>query len=203
MDSGLFAALVFAVCLVGLSYTFNRQLIGDRLTLDGYRIALSASAVLLLAVLAESLINPLYQLLAGQKLWEYRVYPLHDSNVSALAALVWTAYGIHLHFTHQTLTLKLTGRWNSKFGKSAVFALEGPLLFEVTGNLIFLVLAGRYYAYYLPGELGHLTSVQVIPIYGLCIFIGLLVLDVLEKLPRRVQLPAVLFAAGSAWLLSG
>ena len=102
----LVAGLLFSIALIVFSYTFNRWLSGDRLKVDPYRIALTASAVLLLATLAESLVNPLYEWLQGRKLWEYRIFPLHDRNVSALAVVLWSAYGVHLYFTRQSLALK-------------------------------------------------------------------------------------------------
>jgi len=197
------AGLLFAAALVLFSYGFNRWLIGDRLKTDVYRIALTASAVLLLAILAETLVNPLYELLFGAKLWVYRVFPLHNGNVSALAPIVWTAYGIHLHFTLQTMDHRLPIRMRNGYGKAFIVGLEAPFFAEVTGNLLFLVLAGQYYAYYLPSGVGHLTSFQVVPIYMVCIFIGLIILRALEKLPRRAELPSLLFLAGTGYLLAG
>ncbi len=199
----LVAGLLFATVLVLFSYRFNYWLIGDRLKADPYRMTLTASAVLLLAIVAESLVNPVYEAWLGNKLWEYRILPLHDRNVSALAVLVWTAYGIHMYFARQSLALKLTGRWNGNAGKSLILGCEAPLVFEVSGNLLFLSLSGTYYAYYLPSDLAHLTSLQVVPAYVLCIFIGLLVLRGLESLPRHAGLPVALFAGGIAYLLAG
>ena len=199
----LVAGLLFSIALIVFSYTFNRWLSGDRLKVDPYRIALTASAVLLLATLAESLVNPLYEWLQGRKLWEYRIFPLHDRNVSALAVVLWSAYGVHLYFTRQSLALKLPGRWNNPFGKSLILGFEAPLLVEVTGNLTFLLLANSYYAYYHPHDVSHLTSLQVVPIYMICIFAGLNVLRALERLPRHAVLPATLFSAGVGWLLAG
>ena len=197
------ACWVFACALIFVSYRVNRRLAGDSFSVDAYRVALTASAVLLLAILAESLVNPLYEYSTGAKLWEYRVLPLHDRNVSALAVVMWTAYGIHLYFMLQSLEKRLPARWNNRCGKAFVIGFEAPLFAEVSGNLVFLALADQYYAYYLPADVGHLTSFQVVPIYMLCIFIGLGVLRALERLPRRVELPSALFAGGIAWLLLG
>ena len=199
----LVASLVFAFALVLLSYCFNRWLIGDRLEVDPYRLALTASTVLLLAIIGESLINPVYELCMGRKLWEYRIFPLHDRNVSALAVLVWTAYGVHLYFTRQSMQSRLNARWNNRYGKSVIMGLEAPLLLEVSGNLTFLYLTNTYYAYYLPSDVGHLTSFQAVPVYVLCIFIGLGILGTLEKLPRHAGLPPALFAGGVVYLLAG
>jgi len=195
--------ILFSFLLVLVSFTINRSLLGDRLQIDPYRLALTASAVLLLAVVSESLVNPLYTLWFGSKLWEYRVFPLHDANVSALAVSVWTAYGVHLYFTRQSLDAKLGPRWGDNNIKALIIGFEAPLIFEVFGNLVFLQLLNTYYAYYLPGDLNHLTSLRVVPIYMFCIFLGLTILSKLEQLPRHRLLPAALFAGGVAYLYAG
>ena len=61
----------------------------------------------------------------------------------------------------------------------------------------------NYYAYYLPTDVDHLTSFRVVPVYVLCIYFGLGILSVLERLPRSVVLPPALFAGGIAYLFAG
>ena len=195
--------ILFSLLLVLVSFFINRYLLGGRLVIDVYRLTLTASSVLLLAVVGESLVNPLYELWFGQKLWEYRVYPLHDANVSALAIVVWTAYGVHLYFTLQSLDQKLGSRRYSAAIKALIIGFEAPLITEVSGNLVFLLLLNNYYAYYLPTDVYHLTSFQAVPIYMLCIFFGLMILKMLERLPRTLVLPPALFAGGIAYLIAG
>lgn len=203
MDRSLLAAAGFSLLLVTLSYAVNRRLLGRRLQLQPYELLLTASAVFLLAILAESLINPLYESYTGTKLWEYHAHPLHDRNVSALAVLVWTAYGVHLHFSLQTLEARLPLRLRNHYGKALVIGFEAPMVWEITGNLFFLLLAKQYYAFYNPTDLWHLTSLQVVPVYMICIFLGLLTLRALQRLGRRWALPSGLFTAGVGFLLLG
>lgn len=197
------AAIVFSLALVSFSYLVNNWQLHGRLNTDIYRVALSASTVLLLALVAEATVNPVYTALTGHKLWEYRVFPLYDGNVSALGLLVWTAYGIHLHFTLQTLRARLPERWRNTRGQALVIGFEAPLFAEVSGNLVFLLIASEYYAYYIPADVFHLTSFQVVPIYMLCVFFGLVVLNFLEKLPRRIELPPLIFTSGAVFLFAG
>ncbi|MCG6864044.1 MAG: hypothetical protein LJE58_01295 [Thiogranum sp.] len=197
------AGIVFATLLILTSFAVNRRILGARLVIDVYRLALTASSVLLLAVVAESVINPLYAMWVGNKLWEYRAFPLHDANVSALAVIVWTAYGVHLYFTRQSLEQKLTPRWNSDCAKAVIIGFEAPFIFEVSGNFVFLLLMNNYYAYYLPDDVFHLTSLRVVPVYMLCIYVGLMILRSLERLPRSAILPPALFAGGIAYLFAG
>ena len=197
------ASLMFVVFLVTFSWNINQWLCGGELRCDRYLLALTASAVFLLAVVLEAVFNPAYEILFGHKLWEYRVLPLHDANVSALGAALWFAYGIHLYFTLQSLRRRLPEKLNGHHGKALVIGFEAPLFAEVTGNLVFLAIAGQYYAYYLPGDLLHLTSFQAILVYAVCVYLGLHALDHLERLPRRKEIPIGLFAAGIAFLLTG
>ncbi len=197
------SGVVFALLLVLVSFTINRRLLGGKLVIDAYRLALTASCVLLLAVIAESVINPLYEWWFGAKLWEYRVFPLHDANVSALAIIVWTAYGVHLYFTQQSLDQKLGKGWNRTCAKSLIIGFEAPFIFEISGNFVFLLLMNNYYAYYLPADVHHFTSFQVVPVYMVCIFTGLLILKMLERLPRHRALPPALFAGGITYLFAG
>lgn len=199
----LITGIVFSVLLVTISYSINRQLLGEKLVVDGYRIALTASCVVVLALVGESLVNPLYTAWAGEKLWVYRILPMHDGNVSALGVMVWAAYGIHLYFTRQTLIRKLPNSLNNSVGMAVIIGFEAPFICEVLGNLLFLQLLGEYYAYYLPGDVFHLTSFRVVPIYMLCLFVGLVILNKLENLPRKMVLPPALLSAGVAYLVTG
>ena len=117
--------------------------------------------------------------------------------------LVWAAYGIHLYFTRQTLGYKLPNRLKNNAGIALVIGFEAPFICEVLGNLLFLQLLGDYYAYYLPGDVWHLTSFQVVPIYMLCLYAGLVILDMIENLPRKPVLPPALLSAGIAYLATG
>ncbi len=199
----IIAAFLFSFLLVAISFVINRRLLKGRLLVDVYRLALTSSAVLLLAIIAESLINPVYEWWFGSKLWVYHIFPLYDGNVSALAIIVWSAYGVHLYFTRQSLDKKLRAGWNRNGAKALIVGLEAPFIFEVSGNLLFLQLSNNYYAYYLPADVYHLTSLQVVPVYTFCIFSGLLILKWLEGLPRILMLPPALFASGIAYLFAG
>jgi hypothetical protein len=120
-----------------------------------------------------------------------------------VGSLVWAAYGIHLYFSRQTLMRKLPNRLNNSAGMAFIIGFEAPFICEVLGNLLFLQLLGEYYAYYLPGDVFHLTSFRVVPIYMLCLFVGLVILGKLENLPRKMVLPPALMSAGVAYLVTG
>lgn len=199
----LLAALAFALLFPGISYLLNRRYCRGGLATDLPGIVLLASLVFALAILCEASINPLYTQIYADKLWVYRLLPLHDGNVSALAVLIWVSYGVHLYFFNQTLDSRLPSGARRNVYKAALIGIEAPLLWEVLGNGFFLLSVGEFYAYYNPGELFHLTSLRVVPIYMLCIYIGLLVYDRVRHRAHDWRIAATLFGFGIAFLLTG
>lgn len=203
LSSILVAALVFAVLFPGMSFILNRRYCRGPLATDLPGIALLASLVFALAIVCEAGINPLYTHFIADKLWVYRLLPLHDGNVSALAVLIWTSYGVHLYFFNQTLDSRLPAGARRNVCKAFVIGVEAPLLWEVLGNGFFLLTVGQFYAYYNPGELFHLTSLRVVPIYMLCIYIGLLVYDRVRHRARDWRIAAAFFTVGLVFLAAG
>lgn len=197
------AAAMFAVVFPGISYLLNRRLCSGRLNTDFQQIALLASLTFFAAILCEAGINPLYERLFQEKLWEYRLLPLHDRNVSALAILVWTAYGVHLYFMLQALDRWFAPGPRQFVYKACLIGVEAPLLWEVSGNGYFLLLSGEFYAYYLPGELFHFTSLRVIPAYMLCIYLGLIAHERLRCHAHDWRIAGTCFGAGLVFLAAG
>lgn len=197
------AGLLFAVLFPGVSFLFNRRLCGGRFNMDAHQIALLAALTFLAAILCEATVNPLYTRIFGEKLWEYRLLPLHDRNVSMLAVMIWSSYGAHLYFLNQTLDRLFEPGSRRLLYKAGVIGMEAPLLWEVSGNGFFLLLLGEYYAYYLPGEVWHLTSLRVVPIYMLCVLLGLLLHERLRRHAQDWRIAGGCFAAGVAFLLAG
>ena len=197
IGTGLLCALLF----ISVSWLVNRRLAGDGFHIDSYRLILYAVTVFSLAILAEVTVNSLYRFFLGEDLWQYHILPVHGQDVSLLAPLLWPAYGVHLYFIEQTWRKRLPAPLRNTRGHALLHGLDAPLVFEVSGNLIFLLLTGSYYAYYLPGDLFHLTSLRVVPLYMVCIFFGLLLLRRLEQGPRRWRIPAAIFSLGMGFLL--
>ena len=199
----LVAGSCFALLFPFLSYVINRRLCRGALATDIQGIALLASLVFVAAVLCEASINPIYERFFEDKLWEYRLFPLHDGNVSALALLVWTSYGVHLYFLNQSLNgWNIADAYRNLF-KAVIIGVEAPLIWEVTGNGFFLLLLDEYYAYYLPGDVFHLTSLRVIPVYIVCVYMGLYIYDRLRPYAQNTWLTAGIFSIGIIFLGSG
>jgi len=197
------AGLCFAAVFPGCSFLINRRLCGGTLVTDLRGIALLSGLVFVIAMCCEATINPVYEYFHERKLWEYRLFPLHDGNLSALAVLVWTSYGVHLYFLNQYLDRLFAGKRRRVLYKGMLIGAEAPLLWEVLGNGFFLLLVGEYYAYYNPGELFHLTSLQVVPIYMVCVTIGLLVYEWVKRQDLGWRTTGLLYAAGAGFLAVG
>lgn len=199
----LWAACGFPLLFCGVSLFVNRRLCGGQLRFVAGEAVLLAVLVFLLAVLCEAGVNPLYETLFGHKLWEYRLLPLHDRNVSALGAIVWTSYGVHLYLLDQTLDHRIAAGPRRDLFKAVFIGVEAPLVWEVLGNSYFLLTVGEYYAYYLPGDVFHLTSLQVVPVYIVCIYAGLQVHARLQRHHGCWPLPLAGAGAGLIFLMSG
>jgi hypothetical protein len=197
------AGMSFALLFPSISFLVNRRLCNGVIKRDFPGVALLSSLVFLLAIFCEATINPIYEHLFDEKLWHYRFWPLHDGNISALAILVWTSYGVHLYFLNQTLDTWFVPDGRRNLFKAMIIGVEAPLLWEVLGNGYFLLLLNDYYAYYLPGDVFHLTSLRVIPIYIICIYVGLLAYERLQRYAHHLWLSASLFTAGLVFLVAG
>lgn len=197
------AGMSFALLFPSVSFLVNRRLCEGTLKRDIPGIALLAALVFLLAIFCEATINPIYEYYFNEKLWHYRFWPLHDGNISALSVLVWTSYGVHLYFLNQTLDSWFSAGVTLNLFKAMIIGVEAPLLWEVLGNGYFLLVLNDYYAYYLPGDVFHLTSLRVIPVYIFCIYLGLLAYERLQIYANNTWLSMALFAFGLVFLGTG
>lgn len=197
----LFVGMVCSLLFLAFSFALNRGLRRSRFTVNLSHIGLYAAAVFLVAIVSEILINSTYESHFGRKLWDYRVLPLYDGDISLLAFFIWPVYGVHLYFFRQVLSDRLPDRYDNDLVHAAIIGLDAPLFYEVSGNLLFILILGDYYAYYLPGELFHLTSIQVIPIYMVFLFAGLKILAWLMAARLRYKTP-LLYLLGLAVVFS-
>lgn len=87
--------------------------------------------------------------------------------------------------------------------KSLVISIEAPFFAEVSSNLFFLFCSDEYYAYYLPTEVFHLTSVQVIPVYALSLFLCLTLYAKIERFKTGWHSPVFIYLGGIAFVAMG
>jgi hypothetical protein len=194
---GLSGALVGVV----LFYLLGSLLVRRWIRIDAYQLALSMAVAFLVAIVCEVCLGKLYHLLTGQPLWQYRVWPIHDGYTSALNFIVWPVYGYYLYFLHQVLHTRrivIRPRWL----QGVASGIDGPLL-EILANGFFLLFYGTFYFYYLPGDLRHYTSVQVMPLYMIMGVILTLLLEYLRQRPPCWRYPAGFYLAGVGFVLAG
>jgi hypothetical protein len=194
---GLSGALFGAVLFYVLASLLSRRWI----KIDAYQLLLFMSVAFLVAIVCEVYLGKLYQLVVGRPLWQYRVWPIHDGYTSALNFIIWPVYGYYWYFLHHVLQQRrLLFRRSWMNGISS--GIDGPLL-EILANGFFLLFYGTFYFYYLPDDLRHYTSVQVVPLYmvmGICLA---LIIEYLQARPRRWHYPVGFYLAGVVFVLAG
>ena len=194
-------ALSGALVGVVLFYLLGSLLARRWIRIDAYQLALSMAVAFLVAIVCEVYLGKLYHLVTGRPLWQYRVWPIHDGYTSALNLIVWPVYGYYVYFLHQVLQTRridIRPRWL----KGIASGFDGPLL-EILANGFFLLFYGTFYFYYLPGDLRHYTSVQVMPLYMIMGVILTLLLEYLQQYPPRWHYPAGFYIAGVGFVLAG
>ncbi len=168
---------------------------------DGYQLALFMAVAFLVAVVFEVGLGRLYYLATGRPLWQYRVLPVHGGMTSTLNFIIWPIYGYYWYFMHHVLQeyrVRIPCAWL----KGLASGLDGPLL-EILANGFFLLFYGTFYFYYLPGDLRHYTSLQVVPLYMVMGVVLAVLIDHLERRPRRWYYPAGFYLAGLGFVLAG
>lgn len=195
---------LFAATAVGMPflYMLHRFLARQPLKLNPYDIMLFMSGSFLIASIFEVALGNLHTQLFGWRLWEYRVFPNHDGYGSYLGPLFWPWYGFHLYLFHQVLQIRKQYLFKTTFLKGACSGLDGPLL-ELLANGLFLLFSGGFLFYYTPSDLGHLTSISVMPHYMIGGIILAYALKFLSRAEKHWALPATLFGAGLGFVFIG
>lgn len=193
LSGALFGAVIF--------YLAGSLLMRRWIVIDFYQLLLCMAAAFLVAIICEVYLGKLYYLFAGKPLWQYRVWPIHDGYTSALNFIIWPVYGYYIYFLHHILhEKKIVIRPNWLQGIAA--GIDGPLL-EILANGFFLLFYGTFYFYYLPGDLRHYTSIQVVPLYMIMGIVLSLILGYLKDRPRCWHYPAGLYLGGIGFVLAG
>ena len=206
MGAGLMGVLLLqgasgALFGVVVFYLAASLLLRAWVRIDLYQLALAMTVAFLVAIVCEVYLGKAYFLVMGEPLWQYRVWPIHEGYTSVLNFIIWPVYGYYLYFLHQVLQAKRVAlRPSWLHGLASGF--DGPLL-EILANGFFLLFYGTFYFYYLPDDMKHLTSIQVIPLYMIMGVILALVLDHMRTRPRDWRYPAGFYLAGAGFVLLG
>lgn len=109
--------------------------------------------------LGEIIVGTLYTAVVGYPLLQYQLYPIHHGYTSLYAPFIWAIGGLQIW-----VMSPLTSRIKDRVRRFTVMAID-ILAVEILINTLFLLIAGQMIFYYIPSDLGHLSSLQTLPFY--------------------------------------
>lgn len=192
--------MVTAIAIPAL-YAIYCLLAGRILRIDPYTLLLNMAGAFLVMSIMEASLGYLHTEVFGWRLWEYHQLPNHRGYGTDLGPITWPWYGFHFYMFSQVLQYRRLEPRNNVL-KGSVTGLDGPLL-EIIGNGLFLLIFGQYVFYYFPGDLGHLTSLAVMPHYALAGVILVIVMESLKQAERNWGLPLALYFSGVCFIVVG
>jgi len=164
--------IIFFLYLVTVVYLAGFALTNSSTQIKTKDVYMYARTLALIGCISEVAINSFCRAAFDSTLWTYRVTPVHHGDTSIFAFFQWSLYGYHLYYVQKKLQ-------SFKFKhEEYIFALVlsiDALLLEAFVNISSLLFLNTFVFYYIPGDLGHLTTVFVFPFYllGGAILIGI------------------------------
>jgi hypothetical protein len=156
--------MVYGVVLAAAFYLSIAALTRRWPRLEAHSLSYAVVMFMLFGAAGEEVVNKAWNAVFGSPLWQYRLYPAQDGDISYLFFQVWGLFGFYSY---------LRDRAFPAFGRSGtawsalVFGIEAIVL-ELAVNVPFHALFGDYIFYYLPtnlGPLSHFSCLQVVPFY--------------------------------------
>lgn len=123
-----------------------------------------SGALAMIGCISEVAINSFCRAVFDSSLWIYQVTPIHGGDTSVFAFFQWSLYGYHLYFLHKKIQ-----SFNVKY-EAAIFTFllaVDALLLEMFVNVSSIFFLDTFIFYYIPGDMGHLTTMAVFPFYVL------------------------------------
>ncbi|MGZ5052140.1 MAG: hypothetical protein ACXWF8_13810 [Methylobacter sp.] len=159
MDMNL---VLFFLYLVTVIYFSGFALVSVSTPVDNKQVYMYAGTLALIGTMSEVAVNHFCRAAFNTSLWTYLVTPVHNGDTSIFAFFQWSLYGYHLYFVRkkiQSLNVKY-----EDYLFIFVLSVEA-LLLEVFVNVSSQFFLNTFIFYYLPGDMGHLTTVFVLPVY--------------------------------------
>ncbi|MBF0099682.1 MAG: hypothetical protein HQK77_02130 [Desulfobacterales bacterium] len=162
-------------------YIFTCGLAHQVIQLDIPKLFIYMGSTFCCAICAEVFIDHAFILLFKQPAWQYRIWPKHHGFTSGVGHVMWPLYGFYLYCLHQAIDKNDKFKWaKDHFPKAILIGIDAMVL-EILANTFSLALFGTYYFYYLPDDLYHFTTIQIFIPYVICGYIGVKLLDCLER----------------------
>jgi hypothetical protein len=135
-------------------------------------VFLYSGTLALIGCISEVAINSFCRTAFDTSLWVYQITPIHHGDTSIFAFFQWSLYGYHLYYVQKKLqSYKFK---HEEYIFAFVLSIDA-LLLETFVNISSLFFLNTFVFYYTPGDMGHLTTVFVLPFYllGGAILIGI------------------------------
>jgi len=151
-----FLYLVAVIYFAGLALTNKSMQTSIK---DAY---MYSGTLALIGCISEVAINSFCRAVFDSPLWLYQVTPIHQGDTSVFAFFQWSLFGYHVYYVRKKLQ-----SYHFKY-EAALFAVVvsvDALLLEIFVNVSSQVFLDTFVFYYLPGDIGHLTTIYVYPFY--------------------------------------
>ena len=189
----IMSLLVFGLSWLAISYA-SARIVYPKITIQWPVLLLHIVGLSALGLVGETAIDFTYNAVFHSPLWQYHVYPIHHAYTSLYAIALWGVAGANLYFIREILRSK---KVTSIHRQALIITIES-WVFETVINVAFWLVFGDYIFYYLPSDLGHFTSIQVLPLYWLVSYIVLAVFHRFEKDPWFY----VVFCMAIGWMIA-
>jgi hypothetical protein len=159
MDTNL---IVFFLYLVAVIYLAGLALVNDTAEIRIREVYMYSGTLALIGCISEVAVNSFCRAVFDSPLWVYLVTPIHQGDTSIFAFFQWSLYGYHLYFVHKkiySLNIK-----HKDYIFIFLLAVEA-LLLEIFVNISSKFFLNTFIFYYTLGDMGHLTTVFVLPVY--------------------------------------
>lgn len=159
-----FNTVLYGISFASIYYALVCVYVGHLVRFNIGKLLYYISIFCLLGVAGEIFVNTIYVYFFHTPLWEYRLFPTHNKDISFFFLFIWGALGFYKYVNDHAL---------HPF-KETQYVLPGlimgaeAVILEILYNGGFLLLFGSYIFYYFPHNLGifsHLSCFQVIPFY--------------------------------------
>jgi len=151
-----FLYLVAVIYFAGLALTNKSMQTSIK---DAY---MYSGTLALIGCISEVAINSFCRAVFDSPLWLYQVTPIHQGDTSVFAFFQWSLFGYHVYYVRKKIQ---SYRFRYEAALFAVVVSVDALLLEIFINASSQVFLDTFVFYYLPGDIGHLTTIYVYPFY--------------------------------------
>jgi hypothetical protein len=154
--------IIFFLYLVAVIYFAGFALIDSSTKIKIKEVYMYSGTLALIGCISEVAVNSFCRAAFDSSLWTYLVTPVHQGDTSIFAFFQWSLYGYHLYFVQKKIQ-----SFKAKY-EEYIFALVisvEALLLEIFVNISSNFFLNTFIFYYIPGDMGHMTTVFVFPVY--------------------------------------